>query len=176
MIFHILSFKYFEESFGTFFTLQLLMLARSVARFACLLSSFFKLSILCLISGLKFSLLYKFSFLSYFSLKIVIFSWVVEFLENISEFSLKQDLVYSHQLLAEERLLDPRPWQEGSYKVGSVCWSFCPLFRLSISFLEIGFFFFFLTWHDVRGPYIVVCDSRIFLERIFIGQKWSKMV
>ena len=88
---------------------------------------------------LKFSLLYKFSFLSYSILKIVIFSWVVEFLENISAFSLKQDLVYSHQSFAEERLY-PWPMPEGSYKIGSVC----PSFRLPVSFLGIGLLVFFL--------------------------------
>ena len=131
MIFHILSFKYFEESFGEFFALQLLMLTQSLAPFACL-CSFCKFSIIGLISGLKFSLLYKFSFLSYFSLKIAIFAWVGEFLENILAFSLKQDLVYSHQSLAEERLLDLRPRPEGSYKIGSVCPSFRPSVRPSV--------------------------------------------
>ena len=72
--------------------------------------------IIGLISGLKFSLLYKFSFLPYFSLKDVIFSWVVEFLENIPEFFFKQDLVYSHQLLAEERLLNLSFGREGPIK------------------------------------------------------------
>ena len=95
--------------------------------------------------GSMFSLLCKFSFLSYFSLKIVVFSWVVEFLENIPEFSLKQDLVYSHQLLAEERLMDARPRHEGSFKTGSVRPSFCSDFRLSISFFEIGSLFLFET-------------------------------
>ena len=133
MIFHILSFKYFEESFGEFFALQLLMLTQSLAPFACL-CSFCKFSIIGLISGLKFSLLYKFSFLSCFSLKIVIFSWVVEFLKNILAFSLKQDLVYSQQSLAEERLLYPWSWREGSYKIRFVC----PSFHLPISFLGIG--------------------------------------
>ena len=133
MIFHILSFKYFEESFGEFFALQLLMLARSLAPIACLLSTFCKFSIIGLISGLKFSLLYKFYFLPYFSLKIVIFSWVVEFLQNILAFSLKQNLVYSHQSLAEQRLY-PWPLPEESFKIGSVC----PSFRLSVSFLGIG--------------------------------------
>ena len=133
MIFHILSFKYFEESFGEFFALQLLMLTQSLAPFACL-CSFCKFSIIGLISGLKFSLLYKFSFLSYFSLKIVIFSWVVEFLENILALSLKQDLVYSQQSIAEERLLYPWSRREGSYKIRFVC----PFFHLPISFLEIG--------------------------------------
>ena len=59
---------------------------------------------------------------------------MVEFLENILAFTLKQDLVYSHQSLAEERLLDPRPWPEGSYKVGHVH----PSFRLFVSFHRIG--------------------------------------
>ena len=109
------------------------MLARSLAPFARLLSIFCKFSITGLISGLRFSLLYKISFLSYFSLKIVIFSSLVEFLENISALSLKQDLVYSHQSIAEERLY-PWPRPEGSYKIGSACPSFC----LPVSFLGIG--------------------------------------
>ena len=133
MIFNIPSFKYFEESFGAFFVLQLLMLTQSLAPFACL-CSFSKFSIIGLISGLKLSLLYKFSFLSYFSLKIGMFFWVVEFLENILAFSLKQDLVYSQQSLAEERLLYPWSWQEGSYKIRFAC----PSFYLPISFLGIG--------------------------------------
>ena len=138
MIFHTLSFKYFEQSFGTFFPLQLIMLTQSLANFACLLSTFCKFSIIGLISGLKFSLLYKFSFLSYFSLKIVIFPWVVEFLENILPFSLKQDLVYSQQSLAEERLLYPWSRREESYNLQFVCLSF----RLLVSFLGIGSLFF----------------------------------
>ena len=134
MTFHVLSFRYFEKSFGAFFALQLLMVVRSFTPFACLLSSFCKFSIIGLISGLKFSLLYKFSFLSYFSLKIVIFSWVVEFLENILALSLKQDLVYSQQSIAEERLLYPWSRREGSYKIRFIC----PSFHLPISFFGIG--------------------------------------
>ena len=137
MIFHILSFKYSEKCFGEFFALQLLKLTQSLAPFACL-CSFCKFSIIGLISGLKFSLLYKFSFLSCFSLKIVAFSWVVEFLENVLAFSLKQDLVYAYQSLDEERLLDPQPWLEGSYKIWSVCPFFRSSFRLSVRLLGIG--------------------------------------
>ena len=143
MIFHILSFnfKYFEEGFWAFLARQLLMLPRSLAPFACLFSNWksssWKFSIIGLISALKFSLLYKFSFLSYFSIKVVIFFWVVEFLKNILAFSLKQDLVYSHQSLAEERLLDPRPQPEESYKIGYVCPSFRLSFCLSARFLGI---------------------------------------
>ena len=37
-----------------------------------------------------------------FCLEIVIFSWVVEFLENILAFPLEQDLVYFNQSIAEE--------------------------------------------------------------------------
>ena len=92
------------------------MLAWSLVPFACLLSSFCKFLIIGLISGLTFSLLYKFSFLYYFSLKIVICSWVVEFLENILAFSSKQDLVYSHESLAEERLCIPGLGQKGPLK------------------------------------------------------------
>ena len=58
----------------------------------------------------------------------------MEFLENILAFSLKQDLVYSHQSLAEERLLESRSGPEGSHKIGSVC----PSFRLFVSFLGIS--------------------------------------
>ena len=132
MIFHILSFKYFEESFGEFFALQVLILTQSWAPFACS-CSFCKFSIIGLISGLKFSLLYKCSFFSYCSLKIVIFSWVVEFLENILAFSLKQDLMYSRQSIDEERLLYPWYRREGSNKIRFVC----PSFHLSIGFLRI---------------------------------------
>ena len=110
---------------------------------------------------MKFSLLYKFSFLSYFSLKIVMFSWVVEFLENILVFSLKQDLVYSQQSLAEERLLYPWSRREGSYKIRFAC----PFFHLPISFLGIGSIFFSETEHNVRSPYIVVCDSAGFFGK-----------
>ena len=101
---------------------------------------------------MKFFLLYKFSFLSYFSLKIVIFSWVVEFLENILALSLKQDLVYSQQSLAEERLLYPWSRRKESYKIRFIC----PSFHLPISSLGIGSLFFSETYHNVRGPYIVV--------------------
>ena len=126
-----------------------------------MVSSPCKFSIIGLISGLTFSLFSQF-FLSYFSLKLLIFSWVVEFLENILAFSLKQDLVYSHQSLAEERLLDHRSWSEGSYKIGSVCPSFCPSIHLHVRFFGIGSLVFSETYHNVRGPYIVVGDNRIF--------------
>ena len=42
--------------------------------------------------------------------------------------------MYSHQSLAEERLLDLWSQLEGSYKIGTVCLSF----RLPVSFLGIG--------------------------------------
>ena len=121
---------------GWYLNAHYVMLAQNLAPFACLFSNWWssscKFSIIGLISGLKFSLLCKFSFLSYFSLKIVIFSWVVEFLENILAFSLKQDLVYSHKSLAEERLLNPRPRLQGYYKIGSVCPSLCPYILLEL--------------------------------------------
>ena len=102
------------------------------------------------------------------------FSSVVEFLENILALSrTRQDLVYSHQSLAEERLLDPWPWLEGSYKIGPVCSSF----HLSISFLGIGLLVFSETELNVRGLYIVVCGSRIFCKKYPSGkngQKWPK--
>ena len=76
--------------------------------------------------------------------------------------------MYSHQSLAEERLFDLRPWPEESCKIRSVYPSFCPSFRLSVSFLGIGFS---KTWHNVRGPYIVVCDSQIFCKKSPSGKK-----
>ena len=87
MIFHTLSFKYFQRKFWGILRPP----ASNVNT---------KFSTFC---GLKFSLFYKFSFLSHFSLKIVIFSWVLEFLQNILALSLKQDLVYSQLSIAEER-------------------------------------------------------------------------
>ena len=124
---------------------------------------------------MKFSLLYKFSFLPYFSLKIAIFSWVVEFLENILAFSLKQDysVVYSQQSLAKERLLYPWYRREKPYKI----WFVCPSFRLPISFLGIGSLVFCENYYNVRGPYIVVCDSWILWKKSPPGkncQKWPK--
>ena len=130
MIFHILSLKYFEESFGEFFCPP----ASNVNT---------KFSTFCLFMFIvTFQSLVKFVVWS-FVFKIVIFSWVVEFLENILAFSLKQDLVYSHKSLAEERQLDPRPQPEWSYKIESVCPSFCPSFRMSVRFLGIGSSVFF---------------------------------
>ena len=100
------------------------------------------------------------------SFKIAIFSWVVEFLENILALSLKQDLMYSHQSLAEKRLLNPRSRPEGSYKIGSVCSSFHPSFRLSVHFLGIGSLVF-----PVRSPYIVVCDISHLWKWAILGPK-----
>ena len=86
----------------------------------------------------------------------------MEFLENILAFFLKQDLVYSHQSLVEERLLDVRPQPERSYKLGYAH----PSFRLSVSFLEIGSLVFTETKHDVMGPYMmVVCDRARFFGK-----------
>ena len=50
---------------------------------------------------------------------------MVELLEDILAFSLKQDFVYCRQQVAEEKLLDPWPELEESYEIGSVCPSFC---------------------------------------------------
>ena len=57
---------------------------------------------------------------------------MVGFLENILALSLKQDLGYSQQSIAEERLLYPWSWWEGSYKKHGL---FVPP---SIRFLRIG--------------------------------------
>ena len=91
----------------------------------------------------------------------------MKFLENILAFSLKQDLVYSHQSLAEERLLDPWPRPEGSCKIGSVH----PSFRLSVGFLGIGSLVFSETLHDVRGHEELCLTDSYFLEKVPIWQK-----
>ena len=98
---------------------------------------------------------------------------MMEFLENISAFSLKQDLVYSQQSLTEERLLYPCSRWEGSYEIQFVCPSFHPPIR----FLGIGSLVFSETYHNVRGPYIVVSDSWIFWKKSPSGkndQKWPQ--
>ena len=103
----ILPFKYSENSFRAFFTLQLpsdvsiksstFCLFVFIKCFSC------KFSIIDLISDLKFYFLDKLRS-PFFSLEILIFCWVLEFTENVLEFSLKQDLVYFHQSLAEKWL------------------------------------------------------------------------
>ena len=74
--------------------------------------------------------------------------------------------------------LDPRPWPEGSYEIGSVCPSILLSFCLSVSFLGFGSLFFSETQHEVRGPCISVCHSRIFWKMSSSGkndQKWPRM-
>ena len=72
--------------------------------------------------------------------------------------------------------IGPRPWLEGSYKIGSVHQSF----YLSISFLGIGslVFFWILAWFS--GPiYSCVLQSWIFWKKFPPGkndQKRSKLV
>ena len=52
----------------------------------------------------------------------------------------------------------PRPRPEGSYKIRPVRSSFRRSFRLSVSFLRIGWLVFSKIQHGVKGSYIVVCD------------------
>ena len=98
-----------------------------------------KFSTLCLFMFIvTFQSLVKFVVWSFlFCLILVLkFSWVVEFLEIA--LSLKQDLVYSQQSIAEDRLLYPWSQWEGSCKI----WFVCPSFHLPISFLGIGLLVF----------------------------------
>ena len=80
-----------------------LMLPQSLAPFVCLFSywqsSFckdhwfdfwFKIFFLCKFHG------------PFFGFEILIFSWVAELLEKVLAFSLKLDLMFSHQTIAEE--------------------------------------------------------------------------
>ena len=69
--------------------------------------------------------------------------------------------------------LDPRPQPEGSVRP-----SVRPSFHLPVTLLRISSLVFSETQHGVRGPYIVMCDSRIFWKKSPFGkndQKWSKM-
>ena len=76
--------------------------------------------------------------------------------------------MYSQQSLAEERLLYPWSWREGSYKIRFVC----PSFHLPINFLAIDSLVFFSeTYHNVRGPYIVFRKKSPSGKN---GQKWPK--
>ena len=75
--------------------------------------------------------------------------------------------------LVDSAFWTPRSQPEGSYKIGSICLSFC----MSVSFLRIGSLVSSDTQHGVRGPYIVMCDGAgFFWESIPIRQKWPKMV
>ena len=82
-----------------------LILAQSLALFACLfsnsISSFYKFSITGLIFGLKFSFCTSFIVFFWFW-KNLIFSWVVEILEKNLVFSLKLDLLFLHQTIADD--------------------------------------------------------------------------
>ena len=98
----------------------------------------------------------------------------MKFLEDMLALSLKQDLVYSHQSLSEERLLDLWPRLEGSYKMGSVC----PSFRLVVSFLVIDSLVFSETLKlslMLGAIYSCVWESWIFWKKSPSGkngQKW----
>ena len=78
--------------------------------------------------------------------------------------------------------MDPRPWPEGSYELGSVhpsvllsfFLSFRPSVLLSRSFLGIGSLVFSETQHDVKCPCSVVCDKVGFLGENNLPQKWGK--
>ena len=137
MTFHVLSFRYFQKSFGAFFALQLLIVVQSFAPFACLLSSFCKFSIIGLISGFKFSLLYTFSYLSYFSLKVVIFSWVVGIFRKYLRIHFKKGFGVFPPVTCWKEVVVSKPCPEGSYKIGSVC----PSFRLRYVFLGLAHWF-----------------------------------
>ena len=83
-------------------------------------------------------------------------------------------------------LLDPRPWPEGSYEIKSVRPFFPPSVHPSVRpsvcpqvFSRLASQFFLnLAW--CQGPYIIVCDSRIFLKNpcqakmTKNSQKWPK--
>ena len=94
---------------------------------------------------------------------------MVQFLENILALSFKQDLVYSQQsivvvpLASERRVIS-----------NMICLSVLPSAH---NFLGIASLVFSETQHNVRDPYIVVCDSWIFWKKSLSdknGQKWPK--
>ena len=84
-----------------------LILLWSLTPFVCLFSNWsslcFKFSIIALILIWSFILWYVLQ--ASFSFKILIFSWVMEILEKVLEFSSKPDLVFPHQSLTENWLL-----------------------------------------------------------------------
>ena len=91
----------------------------------------------------------------------------VDYLISINiQFSLLKKKLPNYHL----PLLDPRPWPEGSYKIGSVR----PSFHLSVSFLRIGSLVFSETQHGVRGPYIVMCDRAEFFRKNLHRAKMTK--
>ena len=54
-------------------------------------------------------------------------------------------------------------WDPGRGRKGPM--KSCPYFRLSVSFVEIGWLDFSETWHGVRGPHIVACDGARFFRK-----------
>ena len=75
------------------------MLAQNLASSSSLFSnSSYKFSITGFISGLKFSFSRRLLSL-FFSMEILIISWMVNLLDNVLAFSLKQDWVYFQHLL-----------------------------------------------------------------------------
>ena len=74
-------------------------------------------------------------------------------------------------------LLDPQPWPEESYELGSFCPFFCSFVLLSFCpdvFLGL---FFFGTHHGFRGPCCVVPNRARFLGKkkyTCLPQKWAK--
>ena len=93
LILHILSLKYLEE------------ISKSLGHFPCLFSNWWGSLMRYVFNHLFIFWLKYFFFVqllqSYFSLEILIFSWVVKFLEKIQEFCLKLDFVFFHQSLAK---------------------------------------------------------------------------
>ena len=80
--------------------------------------------------------------------------------------------------------LNPRPWPEGCYELGSVrpfvLSSFCPSifspFRPSLQKLfGIGLLDFFEAWHGVRGPCCTVRDRAGFFEKNIFAPNMEKM-
>ena len=100
--------KYFEESFGTFFTLHLLSNISTQFSTFCLFV-FSLITFILQVSNHWFNFWFEVFFFVYvlqssFSLEILVFSWVLEFLEKVLTFSLKLNLVFSQQSLVEEWL------------------------------------------------------------------------
>ena len=95
-------------------------------------------------------------------------------------FQIMKEVIIFHNLyyFLVKNFLNPQSRPEGSYKIESVRPSVRPSFRLSVRFLRIGLLVFTETQHGVRGPYLVMCNSRIFLAKSLSGKndrKWSKM-
>ena len=77
----------------------------------------------------------------------------------------------------QRSLLDPWPWSEGSYEIGSVCPYFHTSVCLSGSFLGIWSLVFFLIFGMEIDIHVKLCVIKPdFSKKFSLPQKWAKRV